>query len=192
MPVSVIVLLVLLSQVGCNTLSDREAQIMEQAAAERSPLVGKTAPPFSLADYRDQIVTLEAFRGRWVVLYFYPADDTPGCTCQATEFTRLIGRFDQLNAVVLGVSPNTPKSHRKFRQNHAITVTLLSDLDHKVARAYGAWNQMGWQDERIGWIIRSTVLIDPQGQIAYHWPEVIPKGHARRVQRQLVTLKASR
>jgi len=181
--------LVLAAPFGCATLSDREAGELEQAAASRSPLVGQSAPFFSLPNQADQQVRLQEFQGRWVVLYFYPADDTPGCTCQATEFTRLIGRYDRLDAAVLGVSPNTPQSHRLFRQKHGIGITLLSDLDHAVAKKYGAWNKMGWQDDRIGRIVRSTVLINPQGQIAYHWPEVMPKGHANRVRRRLENLK---
>jgi len=174
---------------GCSTLSDREAELMEQAAAKGSPFVGLMAPSFNIVNQANEPVSIQQYLGQWVVLYFYPEDDTPGCTCQATEFTRLIGHFAKLDSIVLGVSPNTPQSHRKFRQGYGIAITLLSDLDHEVARAYGAWNQMGWKNQRIGRIIRSTVLIDPEGRIAYHWPEVLPKGHANRVRRQLVDLQ---
>ena len=179
----------LTGSVGCATLTDREAGAMERAAATGSPLVGQTAPVFALSDQDDRPTALRDLRGRWVVLYFYPADDTPGCTCQATEFTRLLSRFHRLDADVLGVSPNTTDSHRRFRQKYGIQITLLADPDHSVARSYGAWNQLGWQNPQTGRIVRSTVLIDPNGVIAHHWPEVIPKGHADRVRRRLVELQ---
>lgn len=176
---------------GCAAPGGQETA-MEEAAAKGSPLIGESAPDFTLMNQSDKKVSLSQFRGQWVVLYFYPADDTPGCTCQATEFTQLLSQFHNLNATVIGISPDTTLRHREFRQKYSIKITLLNDADHRVAETYGAWTQMGWKDKRIGRMIRSTVLIDPDGQIAYHWPEVIPQGHADRVRRKLMQIKDQR
>ena len=165
---------------------------MEEAAAGRSPLPGQQAPAFTLMAHNEVQASLDDYRGRWLVLYFYPQDDTPGCTCQATEFTRLLSDFNHLNTAVLGISPDSPYSHRRFRDKYDIRITLLSDPDYRIAQAYGAWSAMGWGGQRIGRIVRGTVIIDPQGKIAYHWPEVIPRGHAQRVHDKLASLMAGR
>ncbi len=175
---------------GCDSSPEKSAQ-MEEAAAQTSVLVGQPAPGFKLMAHHEQEVSLKDYKGQWLVLYFYPRDDTPGCTCQATEFTRLLSDFNQLNSTVLGVSPDSPYSHRRFRDKYDIRITLLSDPDHEVARRYGAWSQMGWGERRVGRIVRGTVIINPQGVIAYHWPEVLPLGHARRVHDTLAQLRAA-
>lgn len=177
-----------LLQAGCRATASPDE--MEHAAAARSPITGQAAPDFVLEDETGQAVRLTDYRGRWVVLYFYPQDDTPACTCQATEFTDLLSRFRELDAAVLGVSPDTPDSHHHFRQKYGLKLTLLSDTDHRVARAYGAWHSFGSQEQTVGWIIRSTLLIDPAGTITWHWPEVIAKGHAERVRKQLEQLQS--
>jgi len=153
---------------------------VEQAAAKASAAVGKPAPAFTLTDDKDRDVRLSDFRGKWVVLYFYPADDTPGCTCQATEFTKLLTDFRDVNAAVIGVSTDRPADHRHFREKYALALTLLSDADQEVAKQYGAWAPAGL-GSLVGRTLRQTFLIDPQGNIARHWPEVIPQGHAQRV-----------
>jgi peroxiredoxin Q/BCP len=100
---------------------------------------GKPAPSFALADQDDRTRKLSEFKGRWVVLYFYPRDDTPGCTVEACEFTAGLRGFRKLDAEVLGCSADSPESHRKFAKKHGLELTLLSDPDHEVMEAYGAW-----------------------------------------------------
>ena len=172
-----------------HTVDSAETRRIEQAAARRSPLVGKKAAAFTLPNQDEQPVSLEDFRGQWVVLYFYPEDDTPGCMCQATEFTRILDDFFGLDAQVVGVSPDSPKSHRQFIKKHALAFPLLSDPSHDVMRQYGAWVDSGFGPGTEGRVLRTTFLIDPQGRIAYHWPEVIPQGHAQRVRNKLEELR---
>ena len=165
--------------------------VQEEAASSRSEIVGSAAPEFSLANQDGQTVALSSLRGQWVVLYFYPKDDTPGCTTEATEFTGLLdGGFRPLGARVLGVSADPAESHRSFRAKFDLGVDLLSDPEHKVMTSYGAWVAAALGDKPYGRVIRSTVLIDPTGIIRYHWPEVIPAGHAERVKEKLAELKA--
>lgn len=151
--------------------------------------VGKTAPTFSLDNQDEKKVSLKDFAGRWVVLYFYPKDDTPGCTTEACEFTNEFSQFEQLNAVVLGVSPDSPASHRQFIEKHNLKITLLSDPDRKVIETYGAWGMKKLSGREILGVIRSTVLIDPEGKIGYHWPNVTPAGHAEEVREKLAELQ---
>jgi len=171
---------------GCYQSTSPSSQTMERAASSRSSAEGRPAGDFALPNQNDKMVRLSNQRGRWVVLYFYPKDDTPGCTCQATEFTKLLNKFNDMQAVVMGVSPDTTGNHRFFADKYDLKITLLSDPDKKVMRQYGAWvdTQIGGQN--VGRVIRTTFLIDPQGKIAHHWPEVMPKGHAERVRRVLV------
>lgn len=174
-----------------------DARSMEEAASSRfitdaarqAIIIGDEAPNFMLPDQNEKIVRLEDYKGQWVVIYFYPKDDTPGCTCQATEFTGLIEQFEGMNAVVLGISHDAPESHLAFSKKYEIKIPLLSDLQHSVMEQYSAWHTIYWKDKKIGRIMRTTVLIDPQGNIAYYWPEVIPTGHAKRVQEKLVELQ---
>lgn len=175
-----------LSQAGC--LSAQKAAEYEHAAAERSALAGKPAPGFTLPNQEGKPVSLDAQRGQWVVLYFYPADGTPGCTCQAREFTKSHKQFQSLDAKVFGISPDTVKSHRQVADEFGVSVELLADPQREVMEAYGASvkTPFGYH------VVRSTVLIDPEGRIAYHWPEVIPEGHADRVRAKLQELRGDR
>jgi peroxiredoxin Q/BCP len=158
---------------------------MEAAAAARTAAQGKLAPSFTLPDYQDERVSLSDYRGQWVVLYFYPKNDTPGCTCQATEFTELLADFRDMNAAVLGVSEDTPDSHRHFREKYELKLRLLSDPDHDVMDRYGAWVDTPWGER----VLRTTYIIGPEGRIRHHWPEVIPEGHAERVKEKLAELQ---
>jgi peroxiredoxin Q/BCP len=124
-----------------------------------------------------------------VVLYFYPKDDTPGCTTEACEFTDGIADFKGLNAVVLGCSPDSPEKHRKFIAKHNLSVRLLSDPDHKAMEAYGAWGEKNMYGRVTVGVIRSTVIIDPEGRIAHHWKRVKSKGHALKVRERLEKLQ---
>jgi len=171
-------------QAGCMS-AERAAEI-ETAAAERSPLTGKRAPDFALPNQAGETVTLQAQKGRWAVLYFYPADGTPGCTCQAQEFNKSHAQFQRLSAKVFGVSPDSVASHKNVADKYNLKVDLLADPDQHVMEAYGASAKTPFGRR----VIRSTVLIDPAGRIAYHWPEVIAQGHADRVRAKLDELKS--
>jgi peroxiredoxin Q/BCP len=162
---------------------------IETAAARSSPLVGKPAPLFTLPDADNKPVSLQALRGKWVVLYFYPMDDTPACTCQANEFTALLADFAEMNAEILGVSGDSLEDHQHFREKYQIALRLLSDPKAEMMSRYGAWVETKVADTVVGRTIRQTYLIDPQGNIARHWPEVVPQGHADRVRLALRDLQ---
>lgn len=151
--------------------------------------IGKKAPAFSLSDQDEKAVALEDYAGKWLVLYFYPKDDTPGCTTEACEFTTGIKAFAGLQAVVVGVSPDSPASHSKFREKYKLTVTLLSDPEHKTLAEYGAWGLKKNYGKEYEGVLRSTVLIDPQGKVAYHWQNVKAEGHAQAVREKLDELQ---
>jgi thioredoxin-dependent peroxiredoxin len=150
---------------------------------------GEAAPPFSLFNQQERNVALSDLRGRWVVLYFYPKDDTPGCTTEACEFTDQLKSFETLEARVFGVSPDSPESHQKFIAKHHLKIELLSDPDHEVLEHYGAWGEKNVFGKKSRGVLRSTVIIDPQGKIAFHWPAVSPAGHAQEVREKLQSLR---
>jgi peroxiredoxin Q/BCP len=153
--------------------------------------VGSKAPAFALPNQDDEVVKLSALKGRWVVLYFYPKDDTPGCTTEACDFTAGIKAFEKLDATVLGCSADSPESHRKFIAKHKLKVSLLSDADRTVMQAYGAWGEKMLYGKKIVGVIRSTVIIDPNGKVAHHWPTVRAAGHAEAVREKLAELRAA-
>jgi len=154
-----------------------------------SPItVGRKAPAFTLPDQDGNKVALRDLLGRWVVLYFYPKDDTPGCTTEACEFTEGIEAFRDLDAVVLGCSPDPPERHRRFIDKYDLDLTLLSDEKKRVMKKYGAWGTKNMYGRTTEGVIRSTVLIDPRGRIAWHWPRVRARGHAARVREKLEEL----
>lgn len=146
---------------------------------------GKKAPAFTLPDQDGKKVALKDLAGQWVVLYFYPKDDTPGCTTEACEFTEGIEAFRDLDAVVLGCSPDSPESHRKFIEKFGLKVTLLSDEKKTVMEKYGAWGEKTMYGKKVVGVLRSTVLIDPQGKVARVWPNVKAAGHAAKVKEAL-------
>jgi peroxiredoxin Q/BCP len=150
--------------------------------------VGNKAPDFTLTNQDDQAVKLSGYKGRWVVLYFYPKDDTPGCTVEACEFTAGFPGFARLDAHVVGVSPDTPERHRRFIAKYKLKIELLSDPDHAALTKYGAWGEKNMYGKKTMGVIRSTVLIDPQGKVAHHWPKVSAKGHADEVRARLKAL----
>ncbi len=154
--------------------------------------VGKNAPAFSQQDASGKQISLKDLKGQWAVVYFYPKDDTPGCTVEACEFTASIADFGKLNATVIGVSPDSPEKHQKFIEKYKLAVTLLSDPEHKMLESYGAWGtKVMYGKESVG-VVRSTVIIDPQGKIAHHWPKVTAKGHAEEVKVKLEALQAGK
>jgi thioredoxin-dependent peroxiredoxin len=139
---------------------------------------GKTAPDFELTSDKGERVKLSDFRGKPVVLYFYPKDDTPGCTAQARGIRDAYTEFQQRGAVVLGVSPDDEGSHVKFRDKYGLPFTLLADPDHEVAEAYGVWvEKNAYGQKRMG-VERSTFLIDSEGNVAKVMRRVKPDTHA--------------
>ncbi len=138
---------------------------------------GEPAPLFELPDQRGHPISLADFRGRWVVLYFYPKDNTPGCTTEATGFTAAKRRFSARGAVILGVSADSVDSHQSFCDKQNLTITLLSDADGAVLDRYGVWQlKKKFGKEHYG-TVRTTYLIDPEGFIRAVWPRVNVKGH---------------
>jgi peroxiredoxin Q/BCP len=146
---------------------------------------GSKAPDFTLASDEGGQVTLSDFRGNKVVLYFYPKDDTPGCTTQACDLRDARPAFEKLDAVVLGVSPDSVESHRSFREKHGLNFPLLADEDHAVSEAYGVWKERSMYGRKFMGIERSTFLIDEDGTVAEVWRSVKPKGHAEMLQEVL-------
>ena len=152
--------------------------------------VGKQAPAFTLKNQEGQETQLEKLKGQWIVLYFYPRDDTPGCTVEACDFSEGLQNFAVLDAVILGCSPDSIDSHCKFIEKYNLSITLLSDPDHKVMEEYGAWGEKKMYGRSTVGVKRSTVLIDPSGQVAHQWTNVKTRGHAARVQEKLKTLRS--
>ena len=150
---------------------------------------GSQAPLFCLKDEEGKELCLKELRGKWVVLYFYPKDNTPGCTREALDFSEKLKEFDRLGAVVLGVSPDSVESHRKFKEKRGIKVKLLSDESGEVLKAYGVWQKKKNFGREYYGVVRTTYLIDPQGQIAYLWKRVKVKGHADEVLEKLDSLR---
>jgi thioredoxin-dependent peroxiredoxin len=150
---------------------------------------GTPAPPFELADQNGKIVSLKDYAGKWLVFYFYPKDSTPGCTIEANDFTRLAKDFKASGAEVVGVSPDNEKSHCRFIEKQGLTITLLSDPEHKVIEAYGAWQLKKFMGRENMGVVRSTWLINPEGKVAYTWSPVKVKDHAQEVLDKLKELK---
>lgn len=142
---------------------------------------GKKAPAFSLKDQSGQTVKLTDFSGKYVVLYFYPKDDTPGCTKEACSFRDEHSKLKKAGAVVLGVSPDDEARHVKFIEKYELPFTLLADTEHAVAEKYGAWGEKNNYGKKYMGIVRSTFLIGPDGKVAKVWPKVKPEGHGEEV-----------
>ncbi len=133
---------------------------------------GQKAPDFCLMNDNGQTVCLKDFLGKWVVLYFYPKDNTSGCTKEAIDFSELADEFAAKNAVILGVSPDSEESHKKFKTYHNININLLSDSTREVMKEYGAWGMKKNYGKEYEGVIRSTFLINPEGIIDYRWKNV--------------------
>jgi peroxiredoxin Q/BCP len=153
--------------------------------------VGKKAPAFALESSDGGTVKLGDLTGGPVVVYFYPRDNTPGCTLEAQDFRAAMPRFKKLGVTVLGISKDSIASHCKFRDKYKLTFPLLSDPDGKMLEAYGAWGDKVMYGKKMKGIIRSTVLIDGTGKVAQHWPKVSVKGHVEAVLEAAKALKKS-
>ncbi len=142
---------------------------------------GSTAPGFEMAANNGQTVSLTSLKGKNIVLYFYPKDDTPGCTTEAKDFTALAGEFRKANTTIIGVSKDTVAKHEKFIAKHELNVTLGSDEEGKVLEAYGVWVEKNMYGRKYMGIERSTFLIDAAGTVQNVWRKVKVKGHAAAV-----------
>lgn len=143
--------------------------------------VGEAAPPFALPATGGRTISLDSLAGKKIVLYFYPKDDTSGCTKEAQEFNALRERFEAAGAVVLGVSPDGMKSHEKFQTKYDLGFPLLADEEKAALDAYGVWVEKSMYGRKYMGVERTTVLIDAEGKIARVWPKVKVPGHAEEV-----------
>lgn len=142
---------------------------------------GEKAPAFSLPDQDGKKVALKDLKGNLSVLYFYPADDTPGCTKEACQFNENLSAFNRAKVKVLGVSPDGAIKHQRFKEKYKLKFPLLSDPEHKAMEAYGAWGEKSMYGKKTLGVIRSTFLIDERGVIAQAWYNVRADGHAAKV-----------
>ncbi|KFB09900.1 thioredoxin-dependent thiol peroxidase [Nitratireductor basaltis] len=155
------------------------------------PDIGSPAPDFELTADGGDNVKLSDFRGQPVVLYFYPKDDTSGCTAEAIAFTERLNDFEQQGAVVLGMSPDSQQKHAKFKTKHDLKITLLSDPEKEVLQAYGVWVEKSMYGRKYMGVERSTFLIDADGTIIQAWRKVKVPGHVDAVLKQVEELNAS-
>lgn len=151
--------------------------------------IGDKAPEFCLPDQEDKNICLTDYKGQWVVLYFYPRDNTSGCTMEAIDFTAVKKNLEAKNTVILGVSPDSVKSHQNFIVKKVLTITLLSDPRHEVMEKYGVWQLKKMYGRESYGVVRSTFLIDPQGNIAFPWTNVKAKGHVEKVVQKIEELQ---
>jgi len=151
--------------------------------------IGQKAPEFCLPNQDDVEICLRDLQGKWVVLYFYPKDNTPGCTTEACEFTEAAPDFSSLDAVILGVSPDSTKKHRNFIEKKDLGITLLSDESTQMMQEWGVWQlKKNYGREYMG-VVRSTFIIDPDGIVRAKWEKVRVKGHVEAVKEKLAQLQ---
>jgi len=163
---------------------------MNETTAPVMPAVGDPAPDFSLPDDTGAIRNLADARGHWLVLFFYPKDDTSGCTTEACEFRDALADFSHHDAEVWGISKLDSESKARFKEKFALTFPLLADEDHAISRAYGTWVPKVQYGKTTMGVKRSTFLVDPEGRIAHVWPTVTPEGHAAQVHAELERAQA--
>jgi thioredoxin-dependent peroxiredoxin len=148
--------------------------------------IGESAPEFTAMDRAGKNISLEDFQSQWLILYFYPKDNTPGCTTEAIDFTNKLAQFQALNTQIIGISPDSIGSHGKFIDKHNLQITLLSDPEHQIAENYGVWQLKKFMGKEYMGIVRSTFLIDPSGIIAQIWSNVRVKNHVDNILEKLV------
>jgi len=151
--------------------------------------IGDLAPDFALPDQKGEVRRLSDFRGRWVVLYFYPKDNTPGCTKEACGFRDLFPKFQRRKIVVIGISTDSVRSHEKFAEKYDLPFLLLADEEKAVVRAYGVWGQKSFMGRTTMGTHRTSFLVDPEGHIAKIYERVRPETHAEEVFRDLEQLR---
>jgi peroxiredoxin Q/BCP len=148
---------------------------------------GKKAPSFKLKDQNGQVISLDSLKGKDVVLYFYPKDDTPGCTIEACNFRDEFPKFKKIDAVILGVSPDSVESHKKFAAKFKLPFSLLSDEKSAVCEKYGVWQEKSMYGKKYMGVVRTTVIIDKEGKVKKIFPKVKVEGHNEEV---MTALKA--
>lgn len=151
--------------------------------------LGKKAPTFKAMASGDKEISLKDYEGSWLVLYFYPKDNTSGCTKEACGFSENVKQFERLDAEILGVSPDSVKSHDSFKAKYKLQFDLLSDSDKEIATKYGAYGEKSMYGRKYMGIIRSTFIIDPNGKVAKEYRNVKVTGHIAKVMQDLEELK---
>ncbi len=139
------------------------------------------APDFQLADENGDLRKLSDYLGQPVVLYFYPKDDTPGCTTEACEFRDDYSNYELNGVIILGVSPDTSKSHKKFKSKYGLPFTILADVDHSICELYGVWGEKSMYGRKYFGVKRTTFLINQEGKIKEIYENVVPKGHSNQI-----------
>jgi peroxiredoxin Q/BCP len=147
------------------------------------------APDFCLQNQDDKKVCLADYKGNWVVLYFYPKDNSKTCTIEAVDFTDNLKQFEQLDTIVIGVSPDSVKSHKNFATKHNLSFILLSDPEHQVLEQYGVWKLKKMYGREYMGVERSTFIINPDGHIEKEWRKVKVKGHVEAVKQEIIKIK---
>lgn len=154
--------------------------------------IGEEVKDFCLPNQDEEELCFRDIKGRWIVLYFYPKDNTPGCSTQACDFTEALPNFDALDAIILGVSPDSPKKHRNFIEKKELKITLLADEDKSLCEQFKVWQLKKFMGKEYMGVVRSTFIIDPDGKIAFAWEKVRVKNHASIVQEKLHALQEER
>ncbi len=152
--------------------------------------VGDTIPDFCLPNQDEEEICFRDIKGRWIVLYFYPKDNTPGCTTEACDFTEAVPDFTGMRAMILGVSPDSPKKHRNFIEKKELKITLLADEEKELCKSFGMWQLKKFMGREYMGVVRSTFLISPEGTLAYKWEKVRVKNHVQEVKEKLAELQA--
>ncbi len=151
--------------------------------------IGSKALKFCLPNQDEVEICLRDLSGKWIVLYFYPKDNTPGCSTQACDFTANVENFENMDAVILGVSPDSPKKHRNFIAKKKLEITLLSDEEREVLKLYKVWKPKKLFGREYLGVVRSTYIINPDGNIAFSWEKVRVKNHIEMVKTKLLELQ---
>jgi len=152
--------------------------------------IGDAVPAFCLPNQDEEEICFRDIKGRWAVVYFYPKDNTPGCTTEACDFTEALPDFNGMEAIILGVSPDSPKKHRNFIEKKKLQITLLADEDKSLCKSFGIWQLKKFMGREYMGVVRSTFLIAPDGTLAYKWEKVRVKNHVTEVKEKLKELQS--
>jgi len=151
--------------------------------------IGDTVPEFCLPNQDEEEICFRDIKGKWIILYFYPKDNTPGCTTEACDFTDALPDFEDLDAIVLGVSPDSPEKHRKFIEKKELKITLLADEEKELCNLFGIWQLKKFMGKEYMGVVRSTFILDPKGKVSAVWTKVRVKEHVPAVKEKLEALQ---